>query len=528
MRDLKYLTRERRLLAAVALAVLGESLAGGALTLAGLDLRGQLAATSDEFAWLDIAYNALKMFGFLATPCLFARFSPLRCFRLAIWLLVGSAVLTAVWVGLWPLVLLRALMGLAAGAILVGGQALLFAAIPPKRQLMAQSIYALGVVMGSAFLAPAIQGFLVDRHSFSPIFSLTAALGLMALALAKPLDPSLAPRSGAIRQDFSGALALLVFLVSLNYVLTLGERWNWGETPLIVGLTVLSLVAFGLFVFKEIVSGGKGLRPMIDGRAFNNEAFAFGLPLAAISGAMIFGGGYLIPSLTLNALGFTASESGWVLLPGCLAFLLSLVLAHILIQRFKLPVLALAPLGVAAVLVSLALLALANGSSGFWELSPGVGFRAYGLGWLFLPITMSALSGLKGGLNLQAVALFSFFRQLGGSVSVAILRTKLSFYAKTAETAFASQVVGGDPLTEEKLSALERALTGEGLNSGEPSTLALAQLSKILKAKAGVWSFDEAFIGLALVILALVPGVIAYKLWLKGYFQKKASFERTV
>jgi DHA2 family multidrug resistance protein len=53
------------LVAGIMLSVLTEALAGTALSLGRIDMIGDLHATPDEFAALDISYTAGKLMGFL-------------------------------------------------------------------------------------------------------------------------------------------------------------------------------------------------------------------------------------------------------------------------------------------------------------------------------------------------------------------------------------------------------------------------------------------------------------------------------
>ena len=55
---------------------------------------------------------------------------------------------------------------------------------------------------------------------------------------------------------------------------------------------------------------------------------------------------------------------------------------------------------------------------------PSIGssaLRGLGLGFMFVPITVAAFSGLQGGDIAQGAALFNLGRQLGGSLGIAVV-----------------------------------------------------------------------------------------------------------
>ena len=82
------------LIAGVVLAALAEAIAGTALSLGRADIIGDIHATPDEFAWIDIAYIAMKLTGFVLAPWLFGRLG-LRGAMLGATLVIGAACVAA-------------------------------------------------------------------------------------------------------------------------------------------------------------------------------------------------------------------------------------------------------------------------------------------------------------------------------------------------------------------------------------------------------------------------------------------------
>ena len=93
--------------------------------------------------------------------------------------------------GLDVLVALRILQGFAGAALLVAGQAIIFLNYPRSHQPILQALFAMGSVVAPATIAPALQGWLLDSHSWAWIFFAVvpvamAATGLMLLADGPP------------------------------------------------------------------------------------------------------------------------------------------------------------------------------------------------------------------------------------------------------------------------------------------------------------------------------------------------------
>ena len=112
------------LVAGIMFSVLTEALAGTVLSLGRIDMIGDLHATPDEFAALDISYTAAKLFGFLVAGWL-AGHVPVRHLVVLATLAMGGACGLAVLTTRPDLlVALRVLQGMAGGLLLVGGQVL--------------------------------------------------------------------------------------------------------------------------------------------------------------------------------------------------------------------------------------------------------------------------------------------------------------------------------------------------------------------------------------------------------------------
>ena len=102
------------LVAGIVLATLTEAIAGTVLSLGRADMIGDIHATPDEFAWLDTAYTALKLVGFMVAPCCSTRVEPRRLVIAATLVMGAASGIAAGTARLDLLVALRALQGFSA------------------------------------------------------------------------------------------------------------------------------------------------------------------------------------------------------------------------------------------------------------------------------------------------------------------------------------------------------------------------------------------------------------------------------
>src|SRR5690606_25243889 len=217
------------LIAGIVVASLTEALAGTLLAISRNDIMGDIHATPDEFAWLDVCYTAMKLTGFALAPWLLTRVQPWHVLMMATAWMGLAAVLAAFAARLDVLIILRLVQGLAGAILLVAGQALLFWRYAPEQQPVLQAIFAAGAVVAPATLVPMLQGWLVDTHNWTWIFFLVLPLGLVAISFLLIAGPG--PSPGLERRALDGPAlgALTLAMFSAAWLLSQGNRWNWVE-----------------------------------------------------------------------------------------------------------------------------------------------------------------------------------------------------------------------------------------------------------------------------------------------------------
>ncbi len=280
------------LLAGIVIATLTEAIAGTALTLGKGDIIGDVYATPDEFARLDIGYTTLKMIALL-TASRIATTVNLRIIVVAatVMITLASAV-TALTTRLDLLIVLRAFQGFSGGLLLVIGQTVIFRDFSPSRQPVLQALFATGTVVAPATIVPALQGWLLDSYSWTWIFLSVVPIGLLAAGLVLLSEETSDTHIPYRRFDWSGLLLASITLFCLVYVLSRGDRWNWFDERRVRWLTGIGVVTLCLFV------GQQASRPEDEGllelSVFRSADFTFAFIVSFVAGAALFGSTYLI------------------------------------------------------------------------------------------------------------------------------------------------------------------------------------------------------------------------------------------
>lgn len=497
------------LMVGIVLASLTEAVAGTVLALGRVDIIGDTHATPDEFAWLDIGYVTAKLFGFLLAPWLIGQLRESRVI-LGTTLVMGLACLIAAFTSnLQLLVLLRGVQGLAGGALLVACQALLFLAFPRPHQPLLQAVFAIGAVVAPATLAPALQGWLLDTHAWTWVFFMVVPLSLLAVGILLLSGIQALPRyAPPQRFDGGGALLTGTALLCLTYVLIQGQRWDWLSEPRVMALSAAGVAALLLLTARQLWSPG---RRFIDTSVFSTADFTFAFIVSFVAGAALFGSGYLIPSFAVTVLGFTLTDAGQLLLPSGGLFVVALLLAAWLMQARGLPPVATVPLGIVLIMLAMWMLSGSTRESGSGDMMLPILLRGFGLGMLFLSITLIAFSSLPSGNLATGIGVFNAGRQIGGLIGVAGLQTQLEQETATNVTVLGSGVTAGLPSLDERLVRTAAYFANQGMDAVSASRAALATLGRGVAGQATVIAFESAFVMVALLFVVAAPIIVAIK-----------------
>lgn len=505
---------------AVLLAAMTDAVAGTALALGRFHVMGDIHATPDEVAWLDISYVALKLVGFAVTPWLMERRRPRGILLVSTLAMGGACGLAAGLARLDALVVLRGVQGFAGAALLVSGQAILFLEYPRSRQPLLQALFAVGAVVAPTTLAPALQGWLIDARSWTWIFWSVAPMALAAaglLLICREATPTPARRSRSI--DGWELALTCVAMPSFTYALSQGSRWDWFEAPHIVWLMLAGAGAVILIGARRAFGSSAAL---LDLSVLRSDAFAFALVVSVVAGAALLGSAYLIPALAAGALRFTPTEAGLVLLPSAGTFVLALFLTAAAVQLRNIPPIATVPFGLLLFMVAMILLSGANGDSGADTLAPAILLRGFALGLLFLSITLIALSALTPANVAHGIGLFNIGRQFGGLLGVAGLQTLIDHETALNRVVLGANVASATPAAGERLAATASGLTADGVDRGRAAAAAVRELAQSIGSQATLIGLGAAFMAVVLLFLIAGPLVVMFRIFLARRAKRRA------
>jgi DHA2 family multidrug resistance protein len=468
-------------------------------------MMGNLSATLDEVAWVVVAYVVANVIVVPMTGWLSSFFGRTRYFAGSIVLFTVASFFCGHATNIWELVFFRFVQGLGGGALLSTSQSILLETYRPEERGFANAMFGLGVVVGPT-IGPTLGGWITDNYSWPWIFYVNIPIGILAMLLTIAFIP--APKHqraiGAI--DWQGILLLVLGIGSLQVVLERGEREDWFESNYITALAVVAVIGIALFIWRELSAE----HPVVDLRVFRDPSLALGTVFTFILGFGLYSSIFIFPVFAQNLLGFTALQTGLILLPGGLTTAFMMPWIGKLLQKGVPPQL-LNVAGFAFFFVFSLMLSHSSLQSGphdfFWPLV----FRGMGLAFLFVPLTTLSLSSLRGKDMAQGAGLTNMMRQLGGSFGIAIVATYIQRRAFTHRTALLEHVNAYDPATLERLGGMMRGMTARGIPMLEAQKKAYGALEGTIIRQTYLLTYMDAFRLVGTFFLCCIPLLLLFR-----------------
>jgi DHA2 family multidrug resistance protein len=190
---------------------------------------------------------------------------------------------------------------------------------------------------------------------------------------------------------------------------------------------------------------------------------------------------------------------------------LALLLSGLVIERTGTRPITLVPFGILFFAPAMWLLSGSTSGSGSPDLILPLLLRGFGLGLLFVALTLVALQGLSAAALPFGIGLFNFGKQTGGLIGTALLQTYIDHQNALNRAILAAHLSSGDPAVDQRLRATANVLASHGIDGAAATKAALPVLQRALEKQVATISFDEAFFALVLLFAAAAPCLIVAK-----------------
>lgn len=414
------------LMAGMFLSALDQTIVGTSMRTIADDLKGL-----DAQAWVTTAYLITST---IATP-IYGKLSDIfgrrPLFIIAIVIFLIGSIAAGFSGSMYQLAAFRAIQGLGAGGLMALPLAIMGDILAPRERAKYQG-YFLAVFGTSSIIGPLIGGLFAGAPEiffitgWRWVFLLNIPIGIAALAIVLRFLHIPHTRH-SVRIDWWGAATVVLALVPLLLVAEQGRTWGWDSAASIT-CYVIGALGIAAFIVGEKLMGDDALIPL---KLFKNATFRMATILGVLVGFGMFGAMMTIPLYLQLVNGATPTEAGFLTLPMILGLMISSFVSGQVISRTG--VYKWFPRAGTLLMASgFFLFTFATADKPVWFIMIGMLLVGLGLGQLMQTLTIASQNSVGPRDIGVATSSSTFFRQIGGTLGVAILFSVL--YTRIPET----------------------------------------------------------------------------------------------
>ena len=517
------------LMSGMFLSALDQSVVGSAMRTIADDLKGL-----ELQAWVTTAYLITST---IATPIygkLGDIFGRRRMFIIAISIFLLGSILCGFALDMYQLAAYRAVQGIGAGGLFSLAITVLADIVPPRERARYQGMF-LAVFGTSSVLGPVVGGLFASApqilwiNGWRWVFLINLPVGAIALFMVVTFlhVPHIAKPQ---KIDWWGAVTIIMAVVPLLLVAENGNDWGWSSTQSIT-MYVVGAVGIVAFILAERAAGETALLPL---KLFKSSAFSMSTVVGVIIGFGMFGGMMTLPLLLQLVNGASPTESGFMMLPMVAGLMTATVVSGQVTRKtgqYKIFLVT----GTFLMLVGYVYMISYNAHMAYWQIAIGMVIIGLGLGQLMQTLTLVSQQSVPASEVGVATSSATFFRQMGGTLGVAVFISILfNSLGTTIGNAFKNKTISAgvmeaaqDPkvlANPDNVAFLQSMKGGAGSGLGDQLKTDSSFLSKIDPRLAEPFKVGFADSAVQVFIWASVVVAVAFAM---SFFVKAPALRNT-
>ncbi|HCZ8158344.1 TPA: DHA2 family efflux MFS transporter permease subunit [Staphylococcus aureus] len=450
--------------------------------------------------WLMTGFMLVNGILIPITAYLFNKYSYRKLFLVALVLFTIGSLICAISMNFPIMMVGRVLQAIGAGVLMPLGSIVIITIYPPEKRGAAMGTMGIAMILAPA-IGPTLSGYIVQNHHWNVMFYGMFIIGIIAILVGfiwfKLYQYTTNPKA-----DIPGIIFSTIGFGALLYGFSEAGNKGWGSVE-IETMFAIGIIFIILFVIREL----RMKAPMLNLEVLKFPTFTLTTVINMVVMMSLYGGMILLPIYLQNLRGFSALDSGLLLLPGSLIMGLLGPFAGKLLDTIGLKPLAI--FGIAVMTYATWELTKLNMDTPYMTIMGIYVLRSFGMAFIMMPMVTAAINALPGRLASHGNAFLNTMRQLAGSIGTAILVTVMTTQTTQHLSAFGEELDKTNPVVQDHMRELASQYGGqEG---------AMKVLLQFVNKLATVEGINDAF------IVATIFSIIALILCLFLQSNKKAK-----
>ncbi|HDB3439887.1 TPA: DHA2 family efflux MFS transporter permease subunit [Staphylococcus aureus] len=450
--------------------------------------------------WLMTGFMLVNGILIPITAYLFNKYSYRKLFLVALVLFTIGSLICAISMNFPIMMVGRVLQAIGAGVLMPLGSIVIITIYPPEKRGAAMGTMGIAMILAPA-IGPTLSGYIVQNYHWNVMFYGMFIIGIIAILVGfvwfKLYQYTTNPKA-----DIPGIIFSTIGFGALLYGFSEAGNKGWGSVE-IETMFAIGIIFIILFVIREL----RMKSPMLNLEVLKFPTFTLTTIINMVVMLSLYGGMILLPIYLQNLRGFSALDSGLLLLPGSLIMGLLGPFAGKLLDTIGLKPLAI--FGIAVMTYATWELTKLNMDTPYMTIMGIYVLRSFGMAFIMMPMVTAAINALPGRLASHGNAFLNTMRQLAGSIGTAILVTVMTTQRTQHLSAFGEELDKTNPVVQDHMRELASQYGGqEG---------AMKVLLQFVNKLATVEGINDAF------IVATIFSIIALILCLFLQSNKKAK-----
>ena len=412
-------------------------------------IMNDLGVSANTVQWLSTGYMLVNGILIPVTAYLIEKFGTRKLFIAAIMLFTIGSLVCSLSLNFTMLMIGRVIQASGAGIIMPLLMTVFFALFPPEKRGKAMGL--MGVVMIFApAIGPTLSGWLIGHYSWRLLFDIVIPIGVLDLIFSfmwmKDVTKTTNPKF-----DFPGLLFSTLGFGFLLYGFSEAGSDGWDSATVVVSLTVGAIFILA-FIWRELTTD----KPMLDLRVFKYDIFALTTIISMIVNMAMFGAMILLPIYLQNIRGFSALDSGLLMLPGAIVMGIMSPISGALFD--KIGARWLGVIGLTITVITTWQFTKLSMSTSYAHLLLLYVFRMFGMSFIMMTIMTEGLNQLPRHLGAHGTAASNTARQIAGSIGTAFLVTVMTSRSGVHYGEYISTMTSANPFIAGQFSQLSQGL----------------------------------------------------------------------
>ncbi|WEY95473.1 MFS transporter [Bacillus subtilis] len=478
------------LMAGLFLAILNQTL----LNVAIPHLMTEFGVSATTIQWLTTGYMLVNGVLIPLSAFLITRFGQRSLFLVAMFCFTLGTLVCGIAPNFSTMLIGRLIQAVGGGILQPLVMTTILLIFPPESRGKGMGIFGLAMMFAPA-VGPTLSGWIIEHYTWRIMFYGLVPIGAIVIIVAFFIFKNMVEPQ-KIKLDTLGAILSIVGFASLLYGVSEAGSDGWTD-PIVLSTVIIGAIAIVAFVVQQLRHDD----PMLDFRVFKYDIFSLSSVINIIITVALYTGMFLLPIYLQNLVGFTALQSGLLLLPGAIVMLIMSPISGILFDKFGPRPLAI--IGLLVTVVTTYQYTQLTIDTPYTHIMLIYSIRAFGMSLLMMPVMTAGMNQLPARLNSHGTAMSNTLRQISGSIGTSLITTIYTNRTTFHYSQIADKTSTADPnFLHAFQNAVSNLMVNMNVSYDTAKTYVYSHIYKHASLDSNVMGINDAFMWATLFCVA--------------------------